>query len=189
VLLNAGSSVSITNDTFTGNSAAGTSGQGAAIYIGAAPVTITNCTIAANTASASGGALYFDSRASVTAVNNSIVASNSGGNCAFAAGGNFTGGHNIQYGDSTCFLMTVANPLLGALANNGGPTQTMAIAPASPAVDAADPASAPSTDQRGVLRTDGNGDGVITADIGSFEASAVTGGTTNQSKRHRAIHP
>jgi predicted outer membrane repeat protein len=188
-VLNAGSSVSITNDTFTGNTAAGANGQGAAIYIGAAPVTITNCTIARNTAAASGGAVYFGNRTPVTVINNTIIASNSGGNCAFAPAGNFTGGHNIQFGDSTCFLMTVANPLLGTLTDNGGQIQTMALATGSPAIDAADTAIAPLTDQRGVLRTDGNGDGVIAADIGSFEAPAATGGNTNQSKRHHAVHP
>lgn len=188
--LNPGSSVSLTNDTFTGNSAIGANGRGAAVYIDAAPVSITNCTIARNNAASSGGAIYFGSRAPATKVNNSIVASNSGGNCSLEPGGNFSGGHNIQYGDSTCFLMTVANPLLGLLADNGGPTQTIEVKAGSPAIDAADTAAAPSTDQRGIVRTDGNGDGVVAADIGSFEAPAVTAGNTNLLvRRHHAVHP
>ncbi|MDY6950138.1 MAG: choice-of-anchor Q domain-containing protein [Thermodesulfobacteriota bacterium] len=41
------------------------------------------------------------------------------------------------------------DPLLGSLADNGGPTLTMALNPQSPAIDNADPATALSTDQRG----------------------------------------
>ena len=53
-------------------------------------------------------------------------------------------------------------PLLGALANNGGPTQTMALLPSSPAINAGDSTRAPATDQRGLTRF-GN------TDIGAFE--------------------
>ncbi len=45
------------------------------------------------------------------------------------------------------------NPLLGTLADNGGPTQTMALLPGSPALNAADNANAPATDQRGIARS------------------------------------
>jgi hypothetical protein len=187
-VLNAGSSVSITNDTFTSNSATGPTGQGSAIYVGAAPVTITNCTISGNNAAAAGGAVYFDVRTPATIVNNTIVASNSGGNCSFSSSGTFTGGHNIQYGDSTCLLMNVANPLLGSLADNGGPVRTMALGTNSPAIDAADPAKAPATDARGVARTDGNGDGLVVADVGSFEAPTTTTNTNRLGRRH-AVRP
>jgi predicted outer membrane repeat protein len=189
VLLNAGSTVSITNDTFTANTATGGAfGQGAAIFIGGAPVTITNCTIAGNSAASSGGAVYFGNRTPATIVNNTIIASNSGGNCMFEPGGTFTGGHNVQYGDSTCLLMTTANPELGSLADNGGSVRTMALGAGSPAIDAADPAKAPATDARGVARTDGNGDGIVVADIGSFEASTATT-NTNPLGRHHSVRP
>eukprot|EP00808_Paulinella_micropora_P016913 g70727.t1 len=36
-----------------------------------------------------------------------------------------------------CVISSTTNPLLGSLANNGGPTQTMALLPASQAIDAA----------------------------------------------------
>ena len=185
-LLNTGSSVSITNDTFTGNSATGATGQGSAIYIGASPVTITNCTIAGNNAATAGGAVYFGDR--TTVINNTIIASNSGGNCSFASSGAFTGGHNIQFGGSTCLLMPAANPLLGSLADNGGPVKTMALGAGSPAIDAADPAKAPATDARGIARTDGNGDGTIVADIGSFEAPAATTNTNPLGRHHSVRH-
>jgi hypothetical protein len=41
------------------------------------------------------------------------------------------------------------NPLLGPLQDNGGPTQTMALLLASPAIAAGDPTDAPAYDQRG----------------------------------------
>ncbi len=187
--LNTGSSVTIKNATFTGNTATGSNGQGSAVYIGAAPVTITNCTIAGNTAAGSGGAVYFGNRTPVTAMNNTIIASNSGGNCTFAPVGTFTGGHNLQFGDSTCTGVTVANPLLASLADNGGLTQTMALGAGSPAIDAGDTGVAPTTDQRGVARNDGNGDGIVAADIGSFEAPAPGGNTPPPLRRHRAVKP
>jgi hypothetical protein len=61
------------------------------------------------------------------------------------------------------------NPMLGSLADNGGPTMTHALLPGSPAIDAADPAMCPSADQRGAPRVDGDGDSVAACDIGAFE--------------------
>jgi Ca2+-binding RTX toxin-like protein len=57
------------------------------------------------------------------------------------------------------------NPKLGALADNGGPTETMALLAGSPAIDSGSNSAAPSTDQRGDSR-------VGTADIGAFERQA-----------------
>ena len=183
-LLNPGSSVRIVNDTFTGNSVPA-SGHGAAIYAAAAPLTITNCTIAGNNGGTAGGAIYFDTRA--TSMNNTIIASNSGGNCSFSSGSRFSGGHNLQFGDSTCTGATVANPLLTPLADNNGTTQTMALGAASPAIDAADTTLAPFFDQRGLPRTDGDHDGKVLPDIGSFEAPGGPGDATLP--RRRAVRP
>jgi uncharacterized Zn-binding protein involved in type VI secretion len=44
------------------------------------------------------------------------------------------------------------NPKLGPLTSNGGPTQTHALLPGSPALDAGDDTGCPATDQRGVAR-------------------------------------
>ena len=41
------------------------------------------------------------------------------------------------------------NPKLGPLANNGGPTPTMALLTGSPAIDTGSSVFAPATDQRG----------------------------------------
>jgi hypothetical protein len=179
-LLNPGSDVHIVNDTFTGNSVAAT-GHGGAIYAAAAPVDITNCTIAGNNGGTAGGAVYFAAR--TTAMNNTIIASNSGGNCAIEPGSTFTGGHNLQFGDSTCTGVTVGNPLLGPLAGNGGTTQTMALGTGSPAIDAADWTLAPPLDQRGIARTDGDHDGKVLPDIGAFEAPGGPGNATQPRRR------
>ena len=62
------------------------------------------------------------------------------------------------------------DPLLGPLADNGGPTLTMALLPGSPAIDAGDNTDAPEWDQRGPglpRIVDG------TIDIGAFEVQAT----------------
>jgi hypothetical protein len=68
------------------------------------------------------------------------------------------------------------DPLLGPLADNGGPTQTIALLPGSPAIDAAaavasggDYAAVVATDQRGVPRPVGSA-----ADIGAYEFQFTT---------------
>jgi hypothetical protein len=82
-------------------------------------------------------------------------------------------GYNlIQAPGGVTFTSTTAgniygvDPKLGPLANNGGPTQTMALLTGSPAINAGDPDTAglPATDQRGLPRmVDGR------VDIGAFE--------------------
>src|SRR5262249_18633722 len=48
--------------------------------------------------------------------------------------------------------VSAADPQLGPLADNGGPTPTMALLPNSPALNAGSAAGAPATDQRGAAR-------------------------------------
>jgi CSLREA domain-containing protein len=64
-------------------------------------------------------------------------------------------------------IVSIADPRLGPLQNNGGPTPTMALLPGSPAIDAAVAALAPATDQRGV--SDGH-----RSDIGACELQSQT---------------
>jgi Chlamydia polymorphic membrane protein (Chlamydia_PMP) repeat len=69
------------------------------------------------------------------------------------------------------------DPLLGVLADNGGPTLTIALLDGSPAIDAANPngcydhfGTTLTIDQRGFPRNwDGNGGGEARCDIGSYE--------------------
>ncbi len=88
-------------------------------------------------------------------------------------------GHNLlgNAAEATGFTgtgdQTGVNPLLMPLADNGGPTQTMALSPGSPAIDAGVAAGA-TFDQRGLSRTVDD-PGVANAptsdgtDIGAFE--------------------
>jgi hypothetical protein len=61
-----------------------------------------------------------------------------------------------------------SDPLLGRLANNGGPTQTLALKPGSPAIDVVPQLhGCPAADQRGMPRPDGH---EHKCDIGAFES-------------------
>ena len=168
-IYNAGT-VTIANSTFSGNSAGTLSGgifnQGTA--------TITNSTFSGNSAPTAGG---LGSVGGTVMLHNTILSNNSGGNCW----GTITnGGNNIEDG-TTCGWGSVSgsksntNPFLDHLANNGGPTQTLALLPGSPAIDKGNDAicaaavgapdyGAGGLDQRGVTRPRG-----FHCDIGAFE--------------------
>jgi hypothetical protein len=64
--------------------------------------------------------------------------------------------------------MNNTDPNIGPVADNGGPTLTMALLPGSPAIDAGNPSLAPGTDQRGFPRPAG-----LAPDIGAFEYGSV----------------
>jgi hypothetical protein len=64
-----------------------------------------------------------------------------------------------------------ADPLLGPLQNNGGPTPTMAPATGSPVIDTG--GGCPPTDQRGLPRPDS---GETACDIGAYEVQDPPGG-------------
>ncbi len=166
-----GGSATITNNTFNANQAAGSGARGGAISIGSS-TTLTNNTIAGNSASIGGG-IY---NASTLKMQDGLLTGNTGGNCS---GGGFSGANNLQFGDSTCAGVALGNPLLGALANNGGPTQTMALGAGSAAIGAGNIGTCAATDQRGVART-----GVC--DAGAYQAST---GAANQTLTFPAQAP
>ena len=84
---------------------------------------------------------------------NTIVANNGYSDCS---GTITSAGYNLDGGNSCGFTATGdlqnTDPLLGPLADNGGPTQTHALLIDSPAIDAGDDSACPSTDQRGFPR-------------------------------------
>jgi hypothetical protein len=161
------------NDTFSANAltvSAGSSNGGGAVFHEGGPGTISDATIAQNTANVSSGGI-FDNAGAYT-VKNTIVAQNGTG-CA-GPGGIVSAGYNLE-GSSTCGMtmptdMRNTNPMLGPLANNGGPTQTLALTPASPAIDAGSCTDANgdtvSSDQRGEPRPQ---PAAGACDIGAFE--------------------
>jgi len=165
-----GSTLTITASTFYGNSAP--EGGGGGVYTGGGAFsTITNATVAGNNAKLGGG-LY---SSGTTNLRNTIVAGNNASSEAPDVYGPITSQGNNLIGNisgGTGYLgsdLLNRNPLLGPIQNNGGPTQTRALLPASPAVDAGTNTGCPATDQRGVGRKDGDSNGSVVCDIGAYE--------------------
>ncbi len=186
--------VTVTNCTFWDNTAA----SGATLYSSAGPVTITDCTFADNHATALNafrGTVC--SQFTAAPIEGSIFAGNTGTNCG--CGDTGFGPYGVAYGlanegynisdDDTCGFRhsTGANgqtlgdnvhPLLAAgLANNGGPTETIALVTSPPTHYVPNPAIAAvpladctvRTDQRGYSRP---GSGYTACSIGAYEFDA-----------------
>ena len=168
----------IADSTISGNSA---NGNGGGIYSAGSALALQRSTIANNTA-ATGAAIYknLTPTSAVTLINDSLVTTASGTACAGLTSV-FSGTNNLAT-DSSCLVAAATNPLIGGLGNNGGSTDTHALAPTSPAIGAASPAAdrCTGTDQRGVPRPQGGA-----CDIGAYEyrAPALTV-TTNVVNDH-----
>ena len=150
-------------------------------YNSSGTLTLINCTISNNSTphTGTGGGIYGEA-----ALKNTIVANNQsryhyGADCS---GTIYSLGYNLIEDTSDCTILgtlfgniTDVDPMLGPLADNGGPTQTHALLPGSPAIDAGDSIGIP-FDQRGCPRpvdvpdiynvSDG-------ADIGAFELDPI----------------
>ncbi len=165
-----------TNSTFYGNHAGV---DGGALYSLSGNASAANSTFSGNTAGASGTVIYTGGTSSFL---NSIMASSSGNACAgtppFATSGS-------RSTDSSCavgFTVTPAELALQALANNGGPTQTMALGLGSVAIDGGlGGGSCPAFDQRALARPAGSG-----CDVGAFEAQITKLALNPGSKSIRA---
>ncbi len=146
-------------------------GSGGGIEIRSQTAAIGNSTIANNTANELGSGVY---SAGQTEVVSTIVAGNSDGDVSgsFVSSGNnligtgATGTDVAAVFNQPSDLVNVTAPGLEALTDNGGPTQTQALQPGSPAIDAGSNPNNLSTDQRG-----DRFDRVVNgqADIGAFE--------------------
>ena len=181
-------SATVTNSTLRGNSA----DTGGGIF-NRDGFTVTGSTLTGNSADIGGGIYseHFGGRTST--ISSSIVANSvSGGDIAVNAG-SLVGSYNlIEDGSGVGLIGTITgDPLLAPLANNGGTTQTHALLPGSPAIDAGDPSFVPLPhfDQRGMpfsrvfggvidigalefINGDFNGDGVYTcADVDALVAT------------------
>ena len=129
-IANDGGIVRVRNSTFSGNSA---NFSGGAIFNDRGTLKVILSTFSGNSALAGGG--IYDSVRATTTLKNTIVANSpSGGDCA----GNITDeGYNL-FGDPKCVTSDTSlsgDPMLGPLANNGGPTETHALLAGSPAID------------------------------------------------------
>ncbi|MBK8027354.1 MAG: hypothetical protein IPK19_39660 [Chloroflexi bacterium] len=162
--------VTIENSTFSGNQA----NNGGGLYILSGIISLTSSTIAANSATSNGGGIYVN--AQTVSMANVLVAANSAPTNPDASGAIVSNGYNL-IGNSSGTTGLVASDLtgaaatplnLGALADNGGPTRTMALLPGSVAIDQGNPSSQNiGFDQRmvGYARVTNN-----RIDIGAFEA-------------------
>lgn len=192
-------SASIINSTFTDNTGA----LGGAIFVGdidsdnGSEATLTHVTMSGNAAfgfqGPGAGAIGVGDGATVTVAASVIENSTEGSNpvppavaavgdpitnCEVVDGGTLTSdGHNVV-DDDTCHAtegtdQPDAATDAQALGDNGGPTFTMALLAASPAVDAAGATCAAvgaAADQRGIARPqDGNEDGTNGCDSGAYE--------------------
>ena len=178
--------INIENSTISGNSA---SSDGGGLYSGEGTVNINHSTISGNTASSDGGGVYnYDG--SLT-INSSIVSGNtatSDGNEVYNDGTVNANDYNL-FGDSSennaqAFFgfaptgtdinatsdganPTSLNDILAPLADNGGPTETHALVPGSPAIDYIPTGQCNvATDQRGVTRPQPAGGN---CDVGAYE--------------------
>ncbi|MGD2254050.1 MAG: right-handed parallel beta-helix repeat-containing protein, partial [Anaerolineales bacterium] len=146
----AGARLAISNSTFSGNSTALLGGS--AILNSGEIIVMAYTTITNNVGGAPGVALM--SGPDTIEIRNSIIANNLGGDCSYPATSSILW-ENLD-SDGTCDGFTITDaPALDPLADNGGPTLTHALAPNSPARDAA-AGDCISTDQRGEPRPHGS---------------------------------
>ncbi len=169
-----GGTVSIVNSTITGNTV--TSGNGGAVAVAAGATTVNNSTLWDNSASAAAQSAYQSGAGTVTVANSILGEPELGQNvCGGTVG---SADNNILTNADGCGFTPLASdqtgstgseidPLLGALADNGGPTRTLGLLPLSPAIDAGNNATCELTDQRGLTRIVGSA-----CDIGAFEVQA-----------------
>ena len=208
-MYNNNSSPTVTNCTFSNNRAAATDGATGAVtgnsgnsgtggtdgtgygggmynYQGSNP-TETNCTFSGNTATRGGGMDNSDSSPTVTNCifwGNTLTGSGSANEISGGTATNFTY-CVIKDGDSTYNVAGTNNvfedPKLASLANNGGPTQTIAIMDGSSAIGTGTPVDGITTDQRGKVRNNPPCIGAFEQDYYTITATAGTNGAISPS--------
>ncbi len=161
LLVESGATATVTNSTVSSNLDGGIEDEGTA--------TLVNSTIADNAIEG------IENSSGELSLVNTIVAGNASPDCSSAAD---VADHSLD-SDGTCDIGALSgiNPQLGPLAANGGPTLTQALAPASPAIGAADQSRCPTVDQRSYPRAAG------ACDIGAYQSGAepATGTAPNPS--------
>lgn len=169
--------VNVTNTTISGNTAT-LMGGGIDLSDPATTLNLLNVTLANNQATISGGGI--NQSAGTINLKNTLVSGNNAPSGTDLSGTVNSQDYNLLGSASgatitgtTTHNILNTNALLAPLGNYGGPTQTQALLPGSPAINAGTATGATANDQRGVARV-GN------VDIGAVEAQAfalaITGG-------------
>lgn len=146
-IMNIAGNPTLNNVTFSGNTSTANGADGSAMRNAQDPATLTVSNPVIRNAVFWGDAsteITSDGTGTIT-VDDSIVQ----GGCPVGA---------------SCTNVLNVDPLLGALADNGGFTETMALSIGSPAINAGDNGTCASTDQRGVARPQGSD-----CDMGAYE--------------------
>jgi hypothetical protein len=143
-----GATANIVNSTIAGNNNSGVDNLGTATFV--------NATVANNRKAG-----IFDEAGSSTTLTNTIVSRNGNGT-KFASDcvSPVTSSQASLDGDGSCGVGIHSTSGFGQLANNGGPTLTMALLAGNAAIGAGIAASCPPTDQRDAPRS--------ACDIGAF---------------------
>ncbi|MES0344086.1 MAG: right-handed parallel beta-helix repeat-containing protein [Anaerolineales bacterium] len=141
---------------------------------GSAIATMGDLTLVYTTVSGNDGGGIAGWAGSIT-FDNALIADNNGLDCGITATENHFVGVTLD-SDETCLRFfsserTTHSLSIGPLADNGGVTETHALLPGSPAIDAAS-GDCPGVDQRGISRPTGTG-----CDVGAFEFDALTSAT------------
>ena len=163
----------VSNSTFFSNTS---ERVGGAIYTGGGRLDLTNDTFASNAAGTGGGIVYLN--LGKLALKNTILANSTASENCGGTGSIFDRGHNLDSGTS-CGLSSTKNSLSGTdplldpagLADNGGPTRTIAVQADSPTINAGNQSACNATpiknrDQRGFARP---GAGSVSCTIGAYE--------------------
>lgn len=178
----ANASMTIINSTFSGNSA---SLGGVMDNRGA--LTLLNSTLSGNTGSFVGG-ITNTTAFGVLALKNTIIANSTSFDCISDNGGTISANINNLIEDGGCGATLSGDPVLAPLGNYGGTTQTFALLPGSPAIDAGDnttcanAATVNNLDQRGVTRPQQG-----TCDIGAYESRGGFGMTYNSGNNQQGV--
>jgi CSLREA domain-containing protein len=178
--------LAVLNSTLASNAAQ----SGSALFVKAVGGTIQNSTVRFNRGTSdvfTGAGIHLASSASLNVFNTIVSYEYSGPNCFVESGSSLlNNGHNLDDAYSCGWgsakgSMSGTDPKLAALADNGGPTFTMALMADSPAIDTGDDSvciadAIHNRDQRGYVRPVG-----AHCDIGAYEynASAPTATPTN----------
>ena len=161
-----GATVDVENTTVYGNAAR----YGGGVFSQEGTIAFDSATIAENTAETGGGGLYNQNPPNqgvpFVTLANTIVADNAAPATPNLSGRYASGGWNVIGTTPPASTFPAqpsdqlgTDPLLGPLADNGGPTDTAALLSGSPAIDAGSTALA--VDQRGVARTEPDDVGAV----------------------------